>query len=543
MRGALSDAYCLILDEERILIEYDGCGAIYQTETEETIWVDLPDTVLGQVDDDRKCVYVITRDGLVVRMNILTGELEQICKNNLFMYIDRMQIFNGRVFFGSRNRLFETDIEFRDIRVIGYFDQADADTIGAYRPVRRLSVGGRYAVMDSRIMVNISDGEVVKQWWNSNDTRMPDTLLSLNPRLGSIHIGVLDPVRKVLYQYESINNTPIQCKGYSFIELDEQKIVAIYADFKRMLLIICGEKQIQYYDLNTGKKSKRIPEFVFEQALMQTMKCDRCRLEEAVFAPGGNGLEVKVACSWKDKMKLYTKDQFVFIDCENRCCIVHGEEESERTVLRYAFPSEDILTGADRGRRIPVFEENPEMETKRQELLHYYDSYQWINGFRTPDGRLDKCLAFFEKILMYFDPENWNRNRKMHNISIKLFEHGANYCAMGEGGFYYWDDKKRKKYPIYVRRFDQVDLELKLAGGDYQVYPIDNGFMYIEGTNAIRYVENQERNLMECQVQSLSYQPECFLFGCPGAESIELQQSKRRRRVFDEYESFADDEW
>ena len=125
---------------------------------------------------------------------------------------------------------------------------------------------------------------------------------------------------------------------------------------------------------------------------------------------------------------------------------------------------------------------------------------------------------------MYFDPENWNRNRKMHNISIKLFEHGANYCAMGEGGFYYWDNKKRKKYPIYVRRFDQVDLELKLAGGDYQVYPIDNGFMYIEGTNAIRYVENQERNLMECQVQSFSYQPEWFLFGCPGAESIELQQ-------------------
>ena len=559
MKETESSVNCLILDEKSILLWYDEYGVIYQTETGEIIWVDLSDVQVCKTDREEGCTYLFTKSGQVLYLDIRTGEKKTIIENPVFDWIDRIQISNGKVYFANSHGLFQTDTDFRSIRFVGFYGILRPENQivkKIFAPPKSLSVGGRYAILDSCLAVRLSDGEVIGRWLDDNNKRWNSILYSVRPRLGSIQIGILDIYSKVLYQCEAIKDQPFQCTGYSFLELDESKPIAIYADFDKKILITCTKKSIQSYDLNTGKKLQG-SEFVFEPAFIQAIGCDRCKLEEAVFAPGGKGLEVKVVCSWKKQMRLITEDRFAFIDYENRCCTFHNDKNLEKNLYHYLFIDEDIWSGIDSGRRIPFCKENPETMEKRQELMEYYMSYH-KNSYS--DDFLGKGLTFLEKMFASMEPEYQRRKKKLSNVEVKLFEYGSNYCGISKDGFFYWDEKKGKQYSILLNYSQKHDLELSFDGNMHllESYPIEDGFMYSVNSEVVRCVKDPEKNRMLNLRQKISYIPECFLLGCPGTEEIKIISPKRRLHTYDpfatyeydveydckeEFDGFDEDEW
>ena len=365
-------------------------------------------------------------------------------------------------------------------------------------------------MVDTAMVIRASDGSVVRQWDSAADSGMMrfdnEYILSVladyrplriwtHPKTEEIRLSVLDQSKKILYQLGYAENQTLTCLGCYYIELEDQPVHAIYVDCKKKRLLTCDDRRISDYDLESGKKIKVEFEFPSEED----------SILEAAFAPGGQTLEVTTMSCFIDEMRMLRQQVFFAIDYTNDSYYMRPNADDEGEILRYDFLIEDIESGIDSGKRVPVFD----------------NGYEWVKEEIESD---DLELLCPEKILFDHLPRFlWPKRLKKfyaERIDIKhqLFDCGSGYCSISRDGYYFWDDTTKREFK-FLGEPDELKALKDKNNRTKEIYPFGDGFLDVNKNYLIYYVKNLKNSTMERFV----WKPwgEYFALGCPGTEEIQ----------------------
>lgn len=509
---ALKNGKCFIVNKDHMLIHYSNRGVIYQVHTGQMIWFDMnAEWRCCTVDDYRNSVLAILNDGSVVRINVSTGEINTIRQSELFERAENVQISKESVYFVAENHLYQSDENLQTIRFIKVLPIPDVGKLAKFFAIRHVSVGGEYAAVNPGMIFRLSDGSVIKQWVQKESHKKLPRKVWIHPQQERIRISILDQETKVLYHFGVEEKGSIACIGYSFIELDDERIDAIYVESVSMRLAAFCKDKIQYYDLNSGKKVHEITDLDLYKTPIQDFELGeyapkRYSIEAAVFSPDKKSLELNVLEYHEKQAALWTERRLVCLKTESRKKVIREIQTGLGSICRYDFLPKDILSGTDSGNRQQIYEHDKTWEEQKREIFEEWD-------YR------DICSNDSNILTRFCDRLTKRFGKQTNKIELTIFEHGEYRCGMGKDGYFYWDADQKQLYEL-----PGESMSVSHSGLFYgQIFPFDAGFIVVTDKKVTRYVENSEKKTMECY--SLEYLPERYILGCHGSEQV-----RRRHR-------------